>query len=109
MVKKSSIALIAFVALAACASSQPRVIQATGSAPDVVLTVGMATQIEMPDEGRVQSIVVGNPALIAAEQSGDIVNLTAKGPAGETNLIIRARDDDNRIKVYQYHITVQTP
>ena len=105
---KKSTALLAFLALTACAASQPRVIQASASNPDIVLTFGMATQIEMPDAGRVQTITVGNPALLTADQSGDVVNLSAKEGSGETNLIIRSRDEDGQIKVYQYHITVQS-
>ncbi len=105
---KKSAALIAFLTLAACAASQPHVIQASASSPEIVLTFGMATQIEMPNEGRVQTMTIGNPALLTAEQNGDVVNLSAKEGAGETNLIIRARDEDGKIKVYQYHITVQS-
>ena len=103
---KKSATILTFLALAACASGSPRVIQASADAPEIRLTVGMATQIEMPDSGRVQSVTVGSPSLVSADQAGDVVNLVAKGGAGETNLIIRYRDDDNRIKVYQYHITV---
>jgi Flp pilus assembly secretin CpaC len=92
--------------LAACAASNPRVIQASPDATELHLTKGLATQIEMPDQGRVQSVVVGDPALVTAEQSGDVVNLIAKAETGETNLIIRFRDEDNRVRVYQYHINV---
>jgi len=109
MLKKSAVALAAFLALAACASNnQPHIIQASPNSPDITLTVGMATQIEMPDQGRVQSITVGNPALVTADQNGDVVNLSAKGGTGETNLIIRARNEDGQTKVYQYHLTVQS-
>jgi hypothetical protein len=107
MLKKTATILIASLALAACASSSPRIIQASSGAPDLRLTKGLATQVEMRDEERVQSVAVGDPSLVTAEQSSDVVTLVAKGNAGETNLIIRARDEDNRIKVYQYHITVQ--
>jgi len=107
MLKKSTAVLMAFLALAACSSSSPRVIQATSGMPDIHITVGMATQIEMPDSGRVQSVAVGNPALVTAEQSGDVVSLMGKGGAGETNLIIRSRDEDSHIKVYQYRVIVQ--
>lgn len=109
MFKKSAILLIACLFLGACAASQPHVVQASAGSPDIVLTVGMATQIEMPDSNRVTSITVGNTALVSAEQATDVVNLTAKGDAGETNLIIRSRDDDGKVRVYQYHITVQKP
>jgi hypothetical protein len=106
MFKKS--ALVAFMVLAACAQSQPRVIQTVPGTPEITVTVGLATQIEMPDAGRVQSITVGNPTLLSAEQAGDVVNLSAKDGAGQTNLIIRARDEDGHLKVYQYHVTVQS-
>ncbi|MGB9152373.1 MAG: hypothetical protein WCD70_04715 [Alphaproteobacteria bacterium] len=110
MFKKSAAALITLLALTACSTSQPRVIQASADSPNIILTVGMATQIEMPDAGHVQSITVGNPALLTAEQNTDVVNLSAKeGPGGETNLIIRSRDEAGHTKVYQYHVTVQNP
>jgi hypothetical protein len=109
MFKKHTAILFVTLALAACASSSPRIIQATPGMPDIHLTVGMATQLEMPDSGRVQSVTVGNPSLVTADQAGDVVNLVAKGTMGETNLIIRSRDDDGKIKVYQYHVYVQEP
>lgn len=93
--------------LGACASDQPKIIQATTDMPDIRVTVGMATQVEMPKAGRVQSVAIGNPALVTAEQSSDVVSLIAKGGEGETNLIIRARDDEGDIKIYQYRIVVQ--
>jgi hypothetical protein len=107
MLKKSLAVLAASLALAACASSAPRIIQPTAGMPEVRLTSGMATQLEMPDSGHVQSIAVGNPALVTAEKDSDVVSLVAKAGAGETNLIIRSRDEDGKIKVYQYHIIVQ--
>ena len=108
MLKKTAI-LLGLIALTACAENQPRVIQASQNSTNIMLTVGMATQIEMPDQGRVQSITVGNPTLVSADQAGDVVNLIAKGGAGETNLIIRSRGDGSDVKVYQYHLTVQAP
>ena len=108
MFKKTALLFMTGLALAACSSVQPKVIQASSGSPNISMTVGLATQIEMPDEGRVQSIIVGNPALVTAEQAGDVVNLVGKGD-GETNLIIRSRDEDNKVKVYQYHITIQKP
>jgi uncharacterized lipoprotein YajG len=104
---KSTVALLGFFALAACAASQPRIIQPSADSQEITLTVGMATQIEMPDQGKVQTIAVGNPSLVTAEKDADIVSLTAKGGAGETNLIVRARDEDGHIKLYQYRIVVQ--
>jgi len=72
----------------------------------VRLTVGLATQIELPEDMRAQSVVAGNPAMLTAEQSANVVNLIAKS-AGETNLIIRAVDEDSKAKVYQYRVIVQ--
>lgn len=106
MLKKTAITMAMAFILAACSSSSPRVIQTTSGSPDVRLTVGLATQIELPDEMRVQSVVAGNPTLVSAEQSSNVVNLIAKG-IGETNLIIRALDEDNDAKVYQYRVIVQ--
>ncbi len=108
MSKKSSIALASLLFFAACAPSQPRIIQASSGSPQIVLKPGMVTQIEMPDAGNVQSITVGNPDLVSADKTGDVVNLLAKGGAGETNLIIRSNDQGSRANVYQYHIVVQT-
>jgi Flp pilus assembly secretin CpaC len=107
MLKTTATVLMVSLALAACASHSPRVIQASSDASDIRLSKGLATQVEMRDEERVQSVAVGDPSLVSAEQSSDVVTLVAKGNAGETNLIIRARDEDHRIKVYQYHIIVQ--
>ncbi|MGE4351455.1 MAG: pilus assembly protein N-terminal domain-containing protein [Bdellovibrionales bacterium] len=106
MLKKSFCLFVSALVLSACASSQPRIIQPDSNVPDIQLSVGLATQIEMPDQGRVQSVVVGNPSLVSAEAAGDVVSLIAKGGTGETNLIIRAREDGDT-KVYQYRVTVQ--
>lgn len=107
MFKKSAIAFMTCLALAACSADQPHVIQTAGNSPEVTVKQGMATQIEMPDAERVQSVTVGNPALLTADKDADIVNLTAKDKAGETNLIVRARDADGHAKLYQYHVVVQ--
>jgi hypothetical protein len=107
---KSAVLLAASLALAACSSTpdQPHIIQASPNSPQIYLTPGMATQIEMPDAARVQSLTVGNPSLVTAEQNADVVSLSAKeGAAGETNLIIRARNDAGEVRLYQYHITIQ--
>lgn len=102
------VAVLAFCfSLAACASNEPRLIQADANNPDILLTSGLATQIEMPDEGRVVSVVVGNRDLVTAERDGDVVNLIANQGEGETNLIIRMRKSGGDIKVYQYRVTVQ--
>jgi hypothetical protein len=108
MPRKTIILAAGLLALASCASSQPRIIQSSGNNQDVHIAQGMATQIEMPDNGRVQTMTVGNPGLVDASQSGDVVTLLGKDKAGETNLIIRARDDSGDMHVYQYHVTVDS-
>lgn len=108
MFRKNAIAIATLFALAACSSSTPRIIQTTSSSPDVRLTVGLATQIELPEDMRVQSVVSGNPAMVTADQSANVVNLVATGGTGETNLIIRSLDDDGDAKVYQYRVIVQS-
>ena len=106
MFKKTILVLASVFALSACAASQPKIIQATTGMPDIRVTVGMATQIEMPDSGRVQSVAVGDPSIVTAERDSDVVSLIAKGGAGETNLIIRSRGDDGKINLYQYRVIV---
>ena len=102
------IALAASVALAACASNAPRVVQASSDMKEVRLTAGMATQVEMPAGERVQSIVVGNPDIVTADKADNIVNLVPKANgSGETNLIVRAVDDSGDANVYQYKLVVQ--
>jgi hypothetical protein len=107
MLKKTALTLILSVALSACASDKPRIVQATANMDQVRLTSGMATQIEMPNSGRVQSVVTGNPSLVTADHVDNIVNLVPKEGAGETNLIVRAVDDSGDSTVYQYRIIVQ--
>lgn len=107
MFKKSWALPFFFLSLAACSTAQPRVIQASSGSPNVTLTVGMATQIEMPEDARVTSVVVGNSSLVTAEEAGDVVNLSANSGEGETNLIIRARDGGGKTRIYQYRVTVQ--
>ncbi|MDD3370841.1 MAG: hypothetical protein PHE27_03330 [Alphaproteobacteria bacterium] len=104
---KSAFLLTAALVLSACSAAQPRVIQASASNPDIVISVGMATQVEMPDQERVVSVAVGNKDLVSAEREGDVVTLSGKNEEGETNMIIRARDDDGDIKVFQYRVIVQ--
>jgi hypothetical protein len=106
MFKKSALVL-AFLSLAACSTSQPRVIQASTGNPDLVVTVGMATQIEMPEDSRISSVVVGNKDLVLAEPTGDVVTVSGKGAEGTTNMIIRARTESGRMEVYQYRVTVR--
>lgn len=109
MLKKSILILLASGALAACASSQPRVVQPTSNMSEVSLTTGLATQIELPDNGHVRSVVVGNPSLLTVEKADNVVNLIPKESEGQTNLIIRATDNDGDAHVYQYRVTVHQP
>ena len=106
MMKTVTFAVAALFGLAACSSSEPRVIQVTNDMPEIRLTVGMATQIELPSDGRVRTITVGNPSLVTATNSADVVNLLATTETGETNLIIRGSDSDGKAKVYQYRVVV---
>ncbi|MDD4616528.1 MAG: hypothetical protein PHW76_05355 [Alphaproteobacteria bacterium] len=108
MFSKSLSLVLAAVALSACSSAQPKVIQASANNKDIVIQQGMATQIEMPDGGRVASVVVGNKDLVAAEHEGDVVTVSGKGGEGETNMIIRSREGSDT-KVYQYRVIVQKP
>ena len=107
MLKKTATVLMMCIALAACASDKPRVLQSSSDVQEVRLTQGMATQIEMPNSGHVKSVVVGNPSLVTAEQADDVVNLVPKAGAGQTNLIVRSTDEDGEPKVYQYRVVVQ--
>jgi hypothetical protein len=106
MLRKTTPLLLACLALGACASEGPHVVQASTSAPEVHLTNGMATQIEVPEGSHVQSVVVGSPNLVSAERADNVVNLVPKGGTGQTNLIIRAYDEDRRSQVYQYRVIV---
>ncbi len=106
--KTSAVLLVSCLALAACASEKPHVVQAQADLPEVRLIGGMATQIEMPDSERVQSLVTGNPGLVTAERTEGVVNLIPKeGASGETNLIVRAVDEDGHPEVYQYRLIVE--
>ena len=104
--RMASLALCALL-LSACSTPAPKIIQATSDAPDLQLTGGLATQVEMPEKMRAVSVAVGNPNLVSAERDGDVVTLVSKGGEGQTNLIIRARDDEGKTKVFQYKILVQ--
>jgi hypothetical protein len=98
--------LVAVLALAGCSSSSPKVIQATADLEEVRLIQGMATQIEMPAGERVQTVTIGNPRMVAAERSGDVVSLLGGEGTGETNAIIRTVDAGGRSRVYQYRVVV---
>ena len=109
VLKKTFIAMLCGVALAACSSApeMPRVVQASPNMPEVRLISGMATQIEMPASGRVTSVTTGNPALVTAERGDGIVNLLPKEGSGETNLIIRSINEEGQTSVYQYRLIVE--
>jgi len=109
MLRKSALVLMACFFLAACVTSgSPRIIQPSSKDENIFVTVGMATQIEVPTRERVTSAVVGDENLVLAEPAGDVVNLSGK-ESGETNLIIRARDNGGDSKVYKYRIIIQKP
>ena len=97
------------VMLAACASNNdaPRVVQAKPGMEEIRLVSGMATQIEIPNNARIQSITVGNTELVSTERGDGIVNLMPKNGTGETNIIVRATDEEGHSKVYQYRLIVQ--
>ena len=107
MYKKTAIAILSCLTLAACASEKPHVVQASSDMSELRLTSGMATQIEMPSDQRVQSVVTGNPNLVTAERDAGVVNLIPKEGTGETNLIVRTVDSDGDAKVFQYRVIVQ--
>jgi type IV secretory pathway VirB9-like protein len=108
MFKKPALILLCCIALSACASDEPRVIQPSTDMKDIHLTGGMATQIEMPAGERVQSVVTGNPSLVIADKADNIVNLVPTEKSGETNLIVRTVNrNGGDSKVYQYRVIVQ--
>ncbi len=110
MLKKIVTLVAASLILSACASPDaPRIVQPTVNMPEVRLVSGMATQVELPDSNRVQSLVTGNPDLVVAQEANGVVSLMPKAGIGETNLIIRSVDEDGRGKVYQYRVIVQGP
>ncbi|MGE3623914.1 MAG: pilus assembly protein N-terminal domain-containing protein [Bdellovibrionales bacterium] len=106
MLKKRHLVLFLTLGLSACASGEPRIIQPDANSPEIRLRVGVATQIELPESMHAQSVVTGNPSLVAAERTANVVNLIPAA-AGETNLIVRGREDDGDVKVYQYRLLVQ--
>jgi type IV secretory pathway VirB9-like protein len=108
MPRKSAIILLSCFILTACAEDKPHVVQTSADTPAVHLTEGIATQIEMPEGERVQSVVTGNPSLVVAEREDNVVNLIPGKGAGETNLIVRATDEGRRSKVYQYRLIVES-
>ncbi|MFY9288774.1 MAG: pilus assembly protein N-terminal domain-containing protein [Alphaproteobacteria bacterium] len=105
MSKKHILALLACMLLAACSSSKPKILQASPQTEAIHVTSGMATQIEMP-EGRIQSVTVGNPNMVSAERSENVVSLIGKEQTGETNLIIRSNDGGD-VTVHQYRVIVE--
>ncbi|HEU0117668.1 MAG TPA: hypothetical protein VFR09_03465 [Alphaproteobacteria bacterium] len=107
MFRKSAILVVACAALMACAQEQPRIIQPTANASEIRLSGGMATQVEVPNGSRVQSVTVGDPTLITAEHVDNVVNLVPKNKSGDTNMIVRTIDNGGDVQVYQYRINVQ--
>jgi hypothetical protein len=48
---------------------------------------------------------VGNPDLVIANSSGDVVGLSARGE-GETNILVRVMDRDGEPRVHKYRLIV---
>lgn len=107
MLKKILMVMMTGILLTACSSDKPRIIQAGSDMTAVRLTEGMATQIELPNNNRVQSIVVGNPSLVTADHTDNVVNLLPKEGSGETNLIVRGQNSSGEVEIYHYRIVVQ--
>lgn len=99
-------ALIAAGALTACAGDpEPKIVQSTSTDQEIRLSVGIATQIELPKGERVLNVTVGNPDLVVANSSGDVVGLAAKGE-GETNILVRVSTAAGEAKVHKYRLIV---
>jgi hypothetical protein len=98
--------VIAGFALAACSSGEPRVTKASPDLQQIDLMAGLATQIDAPKGRRIQSAVIGNPALADVDVVDNVINIFPANRAGETNLIVRAADEDGEVKVYQYLLDV---
>ena len=108
MLKQSAIVLFSCVALAACASDDPRIIHATANTKEIHLMNGMATQVQLPADEQVQSAVTGNPDLVTVGRADNVVNLVARpGAVGTTNLIVRSTDSEGQPKVYQYILSLK--
>jgi hypothetical protein len=107
MLRKTALLALVAVAMTACSSDKPHIIQTSLNSTEVLLTEGMATQIEVPEAEHVKSAVTGNPNLVATEMSGNIVTLVPKNSTGQTNLIIRTTDEDKNARMYEYRLTVQ--
>jgi type IV secretory pathway VirB9-like protein len=107
MFRKIITVFVFALVLAACSTPKPVVVQISPDATEIRLTPGMATQVEIPDDAFVKSVVVGNPEIVSAERDGSVVNLVPKQGSGETNLIVRAIDKYREIQVYQYRVVVE--
>jgi len=108
MLNKAAVAFLSCLVVAACASEEPRIIQASPNAKEIHLAGGLATQIELPAGERVQSAVTGNPDLVTVGRSDNIVNIVpSEKVSGDTNLIVRSVDEEGQPKVYQYRLSVQ--
>lgn len=100
-------AAVAALTLSACASdSEPKVVQSQTTDKEIRLTAGMATQLEMPKGERVTNVTVGDPRLVVATNSSDVVGLSTPGGVGETNILVRVVDKDGDTKVHKYRLTV---
>ncbi|HUY68710.1 MAG TPA: pilus assembly protein N-terminal domain-containing protein [Alphaproteobacteria bacterium] len=105
MSKTACVILLPCLLLCACADS-PKVVQTSSDASKIHMIVGQAAQVAMPYGERVQSAIAGDPSVVTVVPIGDVVNLVPGKEAGETNLIVRTMDEDNRPDTYQYRIYV---
>jgi len=107
MKRFSMIAAAVALTLSACASDpEPKIVQSQTTDKEIHLTAGMATQLEMPKGERVTNVTVGDPKLVVATSSSDVVGLSTPGGVGETNILVRVVDKDGDAKVHKYRLTV---
>jgi hypothetical protein len=105
MLKKTFILCVAGILLAACGSSEPHITNASVNLPEIRLMPGMATQIDAPDQRTIDSALIGDPDLADLDVVNNVLNIFPRHE-GETNLIMRASDEDGNVKVYQYLLVV---
>jgi len=106
MLKKIFILCVAGLLLSACGSDEPGITNASSDLPQIRLMSGMATQIDAPDGRTIDSAVIGDPSLADLDVVSNVLNIFPKDHEGETNLIMRASDEDGNVKVYQYLLVV---
>jgi hypothetical protein len=106
MLKKTIILCMAALLMTACSSDQPRITNASSDLHEIRAMSGMATQIDAPAGRKIESAVIGDPSLADLDVVDNVLNIFPKDHAGDTNLIIRAADEDGEVKIYQYLLVV---